>query len=62
MRTVSLLQNSLQRISANWNSLFLIFGISLFAFGAIYIVALEPMQAVHDTFHDLRHAAGFPCH
>lgn len=26
------------------------------------IVGFAPYPAVHDTFHDVRHAAGFPCH
>jgi len=26
------------------------------------VVGFAPYPAVHDAFHDIRHAAGFPCH
>jgi len=26
------------------------------------LVGFAPYPAVHDTFHDVRHASGFPCH
>lgn len=26
------------------------------------LVGFAPYPAAHDTFHDVRHAAGFPCH
>lgn len=29
---------------------------------AIYVIGLSQQPAVHEAFHDLRHAAGFPCH
>lgn len=32
---------------------------------AIYIIGFanfESLPALHEGFHDLRHAAGFPCH
>lgn len=29
---------------------------------AIFAVGFEQNMVVHETFHDLRHAAGFPCH
>ncbi|TGK02088.1 CbtB-domain containing protein [Leptospira selangorensis] len=32
------------------------------AFSTIYAVGLEPMVYLHDTFHDIRHSTGFPCH
>jgi len=32
------------------------------ALGVIYVIGLEPMPWAHDTFHDTRHATGFPCH
>ncbi|MEI1278490.1 CbtB domain-containing protein [Leptospira venezuelensis] len=32
------------------------------AFSTIYVVGLEPMVYLHDTFHDIRHSTGFPCH
>ncbi|MEI7013077.1 CbtB domain-containing protein [Leptospira licerasiae] len=32
------------------------------AFSTIYVVSLEPMVYLHDTFHDIRHSTGFPCH
>ncbi|WP_108927069.1 CbtB domain-containing protein [Leptospira johnsonii] len=32
------------------------------AFSMIYVVGLEPMVYLHDTFHDIRHSTGFPCH
>lgn len=28
----------------------------------LYIVGLAPNAAAHAAFHDIRHAAGFPCH
>ncbi len=28
----------------------------------VYAVGLEPMLYLHDAFHDVRHATGFPCH
>tara|TARA_B100000959_G_C14755941_1_gene531243 strand:+ start:244 stop:438 length:195 start_codon:yes stop_codon:yes gene_type:complete len=34
----------------------------LVAVVTIYVVGLEPMGIVHDSFHDVRHAFGFPCH
>ncbi len=27
-----------------------------------YVVGIDQNPAVHETFHDLRHAMGFPCH
>jgi cobalt transporter subunit CbtB len=32
------------------------------AFFVIYMVGVETLPLVHNAFHDLRHAAGFPCH
>lgn len=29
---------------------------------AVYAVGLYQHPAVHEAFHDIRHAAGFPCH
>ena len=29
---------------------------------ALYVVGLAQYPAVHEAFHDVRHAAGFPCH
>lgn len=34
----------------------------LISFFTIYVVGLEPMVYLHDTFHDIRHSTGFPCH
>ncbi|AOP36522.1 cobalt transporter subunit CbtB [Leptospira tipperaryensis] len=34
----------------------------LISFFVIYIVGLEPMPTLHASFHDIRHATGFPCH
>ncbi len=28
----------------------------------IYVIGLDSSQKVHDAFHDVRHAFGFPCH
>ena len=33
-----------------------------FAVMAIYAVGMVQNHAVHEAFHDLRHAGGFPCH
>lgn len=33
-----------------------------FALLAVYAVGLDQNPIVHQGFHDLRHAAGFPCH
>lgn len=30
--------------------------------GLLALVGFAPYPAVHDAFHDIRHAAGFPCH
>ncbi|TGL58411.1 CbtB domain-containing protein [Leptospira sarikeiensis] len=35
---------------------------AFFAVSTIYLVGLEPMVYLHDTFHDVRHSTGFPCH
>lgn len=32
-------------------------GLALFG-----LVGFAPYPALHDAFHDIRHAAGFPCH
>ncbi len=37
-------------------------GLVLLAGSIIYIVGFAPYPAVHDSFHDLRHSMGFPCH
>lgn len=34
----------------------------MLALGIVYVVGVEPMPSVHNAFHDLRHASGFPCH
>jgi cobalt transporter subunit CbtB len=26
------------------------------------MIGVEPMPALHNAFHDLRHGTGFPCH
>ncbi|MGJ4746992.1 CbtB domain-containing protein [Leptospira sp. SA-E8] len=36
--------------------------VAFLAFSTIYAVGLEPMVYLHDTFHDIRHSTGFPCH
>ncbi|PJZ26392.1 cobalt transporter [Leptospira hartskeerlii] len=36
--------------------------VGFLAFSTIYAVGLEPMVYLHDTFHDIRHSTGFPCH
>ncbi|MDH5527735.1 MAG: CbtB-domain containing protein [Nitrospirota bacterium] len=28
----------------------------------LWITGFAPLPAVHDAVHDVRHAAGFPCH
>ncbi len=28
----------------------------------VYAIAMSHNPVVHDAFHDVRHAAGFPCH
>lgn len=33
-----------------------------FAVIAIYAIGIAQNHAVHEAFHDLRHAGGFPCH
>jgi len=42
-----------------WVKFFLLLGVGLLVF---YLLALSQYPAVHDALHDLRHAAGFPCH
>lgn len=42
-----------------WVKMFLLLGVGLLLF---YLLALSQYPAVHDALHDLRHAAGFPCH
>ncbi len=32
------------------------------ALSIVYVVGLEPLPNLHNAFHDLRHATGFPCH
>ncbi|VAX17335.1 hypothetical protein MNBD_NITROSPINAE04-1338 [hydrothermal vent metagenome] len=32
------------------------------AIAGIYFIGFEQAPIAHDTFHDLRHAFGFPCH
>lgn len=34
----------------------------LVAIGVIYVVGLEPSEALHNSFHNVRHACAFPCH
>ena len=41
---------------------FLTLALLVLAASIVYVVGLEPLPLVHDAFHDLRHAAGFPCH
>ncbi len=43
----------------NWGLTFTLILICLFV---VYFVGLEPMAFAHNAFHDVRHAAGFPCH
>lgn len=38
------------------------FAALLLALGIVYTVGLVSSSRVHDTFHDVRHAFGFPCH
>ncbi len=37
-------------------------GLVLLAGGIIYLIGFAPYPAVHDSFHDVRHSMGFPCH
>lgn len=37
----------------------LILGFTLLIF---YVIAMSHNPVVHDALHDVRHAAGFPCH
>lgn len=39
----------------------LLMAITILAAG-LYIVGLSQNPAIHEAFHDVRHAAGFPCH
>lgn len=43
----------------NWG---LTFTLIILCLGVIYAVGLEPMAFAHNSFHDVRHASGFPCH
>ncbi|EQA46075.1 putative cobalt transporter subunit CbtB [Leptospira broomii serovar Hurstbridge str. 5399] len=61
MPAISIGRNQIRRISSFLRTLFLL-GILTFSIFLVYLIGLEPMPAVHDTFHDLRHSAGFPCH
>ncbi|EPG74340.1 putative cobalt transporter subunit CbtB [Leptospira fainei serovar Hurstbridge str. BUT 6] len=61
MPAISIGRNQIQRISALLRPLFII-GIAVISIFLVYLIGLESMPAVHDTFHDLRHSAGFPCH
>ncbi|PJZ27972.1 CbtB domain-containing protein [Leptospira kmetyi] len=61
MRTVSTSSQTSKGLSVSLDPILtvsLVF-VSLFA---IYIVGLEPMPELHASFHDIRHATGFPCH
>lgn len=46
----------------DWNKLAAILFLIGFALLAVYVVGLNQYPAAHEAFHDLRHAAGFPCH
>jgi cobalt transporter subunit CbtB len=35
---------------------------ALMGLGLLALIGFAPYPAVHDAFHDVRHAAGFPCH
>lgn len=37
----------------------LVIGLALLLF---YVTMLAQYPAIHEAFHDVRHAAGFPCH
>lgn len=39
--------------------LLLVLGVGMALF---YLVGMSQYPAVHEAFHDVRHAAGFPCH
>lgn len=61
MRTVSTSSGTSKGLSISLDPILtvsLIF-VSLFV---IYVVGLEPMLELHASFHDIRHATGFPCH
>ncbi|PJZ57357.1 CbtB-domain containing protein [Leptospira barantonii] len=61
MRTVSTSSQTSKGLSISLDPILtvsLVF-VSLFV---IYIVGLEPMPELHASFHDIRHATGFPCH
>ncbi|AYV57958.1 cobalt transporter subunit CbtB [Leptospira kmetyi] len=61
MRTVSTSSQTSKGLSVSLDPILtvsLVF-VSLFV---IYIVGLEPMPELHASFHDIRHATGFPCH
>ncbi|MBI5136184.1 MAG: CbtB-domain containing protein [Nitrospirae bacterium] len=35
---------------------------ALLGLALLGVVGFAPYPAVHDALHDIRHAAGFPCH
>ena len=43
----------------NWG---LTFTLIILCLTVVYAVGLEPMAYAHNSFHDVRHASGFPCH
>jgi cobalt transporter subunit CbtB len=43
----------------NWG---LTFTLILLCLTVVYAVGLESMAYAHNSFHDVRHASGFPCH
>lgn len=45
------------RLDLFWGFLLILLCLSV-----VYVVGFEQMVYVHDSFHDIRHAAGFPCH
>ncbi len=46
----------------NWLSIAKITLLVAVAGFTLYLVGLSQIPAVHDAFHDVRHAIGFPCH
>lgn len=53
--------HGLRDLAVNFRLLWGIF-IVLLCFVIVYEVGFDSMMYVHNSFHDVRHAAGFPCH
>ncbi len=49
-------------VNINWSAVAKTALLLMVVASSFYVVAMSQIPAVHEAFHDVRHAMGFPCH